>query len=174
MIDCLSIDETDKVIHTVETDIVKLVVEIESLGISFDEFDKETRSSDRLQPKQADLSYVHALNELHLYEIHVEEECSKTWCSLKIVPVSHCRCSNFDELNEDECFDPGGGKIDVSQNIEDDDSFAFVIRTFFSYRTYPVDPSFTFSLPGVKTPFLTPASPLKASGISSGWNFHVL
>ncbi|GKB85590.1 hypothetical protein Tco_0957862, partial [Tanacetum coccineum] len=26
----------------------------------------------------------------------------------------------FDELNEDECFDPGGGEIDVSQNIEDD------------------------------------------------------
>nr|GEV21310.1 hypothetical protein [Tanacetum cinerariifolium] len=42
--------------------------------------------------------------------------------------------SNIDELNEDECFDPGG----------------------------------------VKTPFLTPASPLRAGGISSGWNFHVL
>ncbi|GKE95699.1 hypothetical protein Tco_1580554, partial [Tanacetum coccineum] len=28
--------------------------------------------------------------------------------------------NNFDELNEDECFDPGGGEIDVSQNIEDD------------------------------------------------------
>ncbi|GKC11520.1 hypothetical protein Tco_1008302, partial [Tanacetum coccineum] len=47
--------------------------------------------------------------------------------------------NNFDELNEDECFDPGGGEIDVSQNIEDDDSFAFVIRTFLQYRTYPVD-----------------------------------
>ncbi|GJV99953.1 hypothetical protein Tco_1555205 [Tanacetum coccineum] len=47
--------------------------------------------------------------------------------------------NNFDELNEDECFDPGGGEIDVSQNIEDDDFFAFVIRTFVSYRTYPVD-----------------------------------
>ncbi|GJZ34157.1 hypothetical protein Tco_0579593 [Tanacetum coccineum] len=47
--------------------------------------------------------------------------------------------NNFDELNEDECFDPGGGEIDVSQNFEDDDSFAFVIRTFLSYRTYPVD-----------------------------------
>ncbi|GKC75826.1 hypothetical protein Tco_1126600 [Tanacetum coccineum] len=45
----------------------------------------------------------------------------------------------FDELNEDECFDPGGGEIDVSQNVEDDDSFAFVIRTFLPYRTYPVD-----------------------------------
>ncbi|GKC62299.1 hypothetical protein Tco_1094897 [Tanacetum coccineum] len=66
-----SIVETDKVIHTVETDIVKLVVEIESFGMSSDEFDKETGSSDGLQPKQADLSCVHALNELHLHEIRV-------------------------------------------------------------------------------------------------------
>ncbi|GKF28172.1 hypothetical protein Tco_0094514, partial [Tanacetum coccineum] len=35
--------------------------------------------------------------------------------------------NNFDELNEDECFDPGGGEIVVSQNVEDDYSFAFVI-----------------------------------------------
>ncbi|GJW38500.1 hypothetical protein Tco_0064345 [Tanacetum coccineum] len=71
MIDCLSIVKTDKVIHIVEIDIVKLVVEIESFGMSADEFDKETGSSDGLQPKQADLSCVHALNELHLHEIHV-------------------------------------------------------------------------------------------------------
>nr|GEV77778.1 hypothetical protein [Tanacetum cinerariifolium] len=43
--------------------------------------------------------------------------------------------SNIDELNKDECFDPGGG---------------------------------------VMTPFLTLASPPRASGISSGWKFHVL
>nr|GFC13498.1 hypothetical protein [Tanacetum cinerariifolium] len=60
-----------KVIHTVEIDIVKIVVEFESSGISSDEFDKETMSSDGLQLKQEDLSYVHALNELRLYEIHV-------------------------------------------------------------------------------------------------------
>ncbi|GKF08926.1 hypothetical protein Tco_0043150 [Tanacetum coccineum] len=71
MIDCLSIVETDKVNHDVETDIVKLVVEIESFGMSSYEFDKETRSSDGLQPKQADLSCVNALNELHLHEIYV-------------------------------------------------------------------------------------------------------
>ncbi|GJX57456.1 hypothetical protein Tco_0287353 [Tanacetum coccineum] len=71
MIDCLSIVETDKVIHTVETDIVKLMVEIESFGMSSDEFDKDTGSSDGLQPKKADLSCVHALNELHLHEIRV-------------------------------------------------------------------------------------------------------
>ncbi|GKB53988.1 hypothetical protein Tco_0904741, partial [Tanacetum coccineum] len=41
--------------------------------------------------------------------------------------------NNFDELNEDECFDPGGDEIDV----EDDDSFTFVIRTFLSFLTYP-------------------------------------
>ncbi|GKD91751.1 hypothetical protein Tco_1367258 [Tanacetum coccineum] len=29
-----------------------------------------------------------------------------------------------------------------------------------------------FSSPGVKTPFLTPTSPLRTSGISSGWSFH--
>ncbi|GJU02392.1 hypothetical protein Tco_1112730 [Tanacetum coccineum] len=47
--------------------------------------------------------------------------------------------NNFDELNEDECFDSRGGEIDVSQNIEDDDSFAFVIQTFLPYHTYPMD-----------------------------------
>ncbi|GKF15985.1 hypothetical protein Tco_0057447 [Tanacetum coccineum] len=45
--------------------------------------------------------------------------------------------NNFDELNEDECFNPGGGKINFSQNVEDDDSFTFVIRTFLPYLTYP-------------------------------------
>nr|GEY73224.1 hypothetical protein [Tanacetum cinerariifolium] len=39
--------------------------------MSADEFDKETVSSNGLQPKQADLSCVHALNEPHLREIHV-------------------------------------------------------------------------------------------------------
>ncbi|GKB96311.1 hypothetical protein Tco_0982448 [Tanacetum coccineum] len=63
MIDYLSIVETDKVNHT--------VVEIESFSMSADEFDKDTGSSDELQPKQADLSYVHALNEPHLHKIHV-------------------------------------------------------------------------------------------------------
>nr|GEY94312.1 hypothetical protein [Tanacetum cinerariifolium] len=71
IIDCLSIVETGKVNHIVKIEIVKLVVEIESSGISVDELDKETGSSDGLQPKQADLSYVHVLNKPHLHEIHV-------------------------------------------------------------------------------------------------------
>ncbi|GJR60440.1 hypothetical protein Tco_1502602 [Tanacetum coccineum] len=71
MVDWLSIIETDMVIHTMEIDIVKLMVEMESFGMSYDEFDKETGSSDGLYPKQADLSCVHAINELHLNEIRV-------------------------------------------------------------------------------------------------------
>ncbi|GJU42191.1 hypothetical protein Tco_1195148 [Tanacetum coccineum] len=47
--------------------------------------------------------------------------------------------NNFDELNEDECFDPGGGEINASQNVKDDDSFKFVIWTFLPFLTYPVD-----------------------------------
>ncbi|GJX96126.1 hypothetical protein Tco_0351924 [Tanacetum coccineum] len=39
--------------------------------------------------------------------------------------------NNFD--NEDECFDLGGDEIDV----EDDDSFTFVIQTFLPFLTYP-------------------------------------
>ncbi|GJS48951.1 hypothetical protein Tco_0599072 [Tanacetum coccineum] len=63
--------ETNKIIHIMETDIVKLVVEIKSFDMSSDEFDKETGLSDGLQPKQADLSCIHALNEPHLHKIHV-------------------------------------------------------------------------------------------------------
>ncbi|GJW64162.1 hypothetical protein Tco_0116046 [Tanacetum coccineum] len=33
-------------------------------------------------------------------------------------------------------FDPGGGEIVVSQNVEDNDSFTFVIPTFLSFLTY--------------------------------------
>ncbi|GJV39042.1 hypothetical protein Tco_1417482 [Tanacetum coccineum] len=50
---------------------VKLVVDVESFGKSFDELDKETESFDEMQPKQEDLSCVHALNELHFPVIHV-------------------------------------------------------------------------------------------------------
>ncbi|GKA74360.1 hypothetical protein Tco_0780662, partial [Tanacetum coccineum] len=40
---------------------------------------------------------------------------------------------NVDEINEDECFYPRGGEI----NVEVDDSFTFVTWTFFSFLTYP-------------------------------------
>ncbi|GJZ15304.1 hypothetical protein Tco_0550981 [Tanacetum coccineum] len=78
MIDWLSIVETDKVIHTVKTDMVKLVVDIESCGKSSDEIDKETVSFGELQLKQEDLSCVHALNGLHLHEIRVVPSMDKS------------------------------------------------------------------------------------------------
>ncbi|GJU60146.1 reverse transcriptase domain-containing protein, partial [Tanacetum coccineum] len=40
--------------------------------------------------------------------------------------------NNGDELNEDECFNPGGGEI----NVEVDDSFTFEILIFVPYLTY--------------------------------------
>ncbi|GKA30980.1 hypothetical protein Tco_0717285 [Tanacetum coccineum] len=41
--------------------------------------------------------------------------------------------NNVDELNEDECFDPGGGEI----NVEVDDSFTIITRTFLPFLIYP-------------------------------------
>ncbi|GKD31822.1 hypothetical protein Tco_1242600, partial [Tanacetum coccineum] len=63
--------------------------------------------------------------------------------------------NNVDELNEDECFDPERGEIDVFQNVEDDDSFTFVIRTFLPYLTYPVDSPLLLST-GSEDTILTP------------------
>ncbi|GKC61464.1 hypothetical protein Tco_1089062 [Tanacetum coccineum] len=53
--------------------------------------------------------------------------------------------NDFDELNKDECFDSGGEGVSP-----------LLLST------------------GSEDTILTPASPLRAGGISSGWNFHVL
>ncbi|GKA63486.1 hypothetical protein Tco_0763092 [Tanacetum coccineum] len=45
--------------------------------------------------------------------------------------------NGFDELNENECFDPGGEENVVFLNVEEDDSFTFTIRTFLLFVTYP-------------------------------------
>ncbi|GJU03153.1 hypothetical protein Tco_1113491 [Tanacetum coccineum] len=52
MIDELSIVETDKVIHTVETDKVKQIVDVESSGKSANEIDKDIVSFGEMQLKQ--------------------------------------------------------------------------------------------------------------------------
>ncbi|GJY00628.1 hypothetical protein Tco_0357646 [Tanacetum coccineum] len=79
------------------------------------------------------------------------------------------KINDLDELNRDECFDQGGGEI----NFKAGDSFTFVTWTFLPFLTYlrflPYYPP-----PKMRIPFLTPASSLKAGGISSGWNFHML
>nr|GEY26847.1 hypothetical protein [Tanacetum cinerariifolium] len=63
--------ETDMVIHTAKTKMMRLVVESECVGKIADAFDKGTGSSNGLQLVQVDLNYVHALNEPHLHEIRI-------------------------------------------------------------------------------------------------------
>ncbi|GJY12224.1 hypothetical protein Tco_0381533 [Tanacetum coccineum] len=57
--------------------------------------------------------------------------------------------NNVDELNEDKCFDPGGGEI----NVEVEDSFTFVIQTFLPYLTYPEASPLLLSTGGEDTIF---------------------
>ncbi|GJR61808.1 hypothetical protein Tco_1503970 [Tanacetum coccineum] len=57
--------------------------------------------------------------------------------------------NNVDELNEDECFDPGGGEI----NVEVDNSFTFITWIFLPYLTYPVDSPFLYSFGSEDTIF---------------------
>ncbi|GJT04975.1 reverse transcriptase domain-containing protein [Tanacetum coccineum] len=55
----------------------------------------------------------------------------------------------INNVNEDECFDPGGGEI----NVEVDDSFTFVTRTFLPYLTYPEVSPLLFSTKNEDTIF---------------------
>ncbi|GJS58004.1 hypothetical protein Tco_0652788 [Tanacetum coccineum] len=57
-------------------------------------------------------------------------------------------------------FNPGGGEIIFPQNVEDDDYFTFVILTFLSFLTYPVDSPLLLSTGSEDTIF--------DPGISSG------
>ncbi|GJT26282.1 hypothetical protein Tco_0906557 [Tanacetum coccineum] len=73
MVDLLSIVESDKVIHTIETDIVKLVVEIESFGMISDDFDKETVSVDEF-----DVSFA-----LSMVSRHQQNHGEGHWTAVK-------------------------------------------------------------------------------------------
>ncbi|GKB98342.1 hypothetical protein Tco_0984479 [Tanacetum coccineum] len=77
--------------------------------------------------------------------------------------------NNVDELNEDECFDPGEVILMLKMTIPSHLSFGLFFRISLTLRFLPYFPP-----PRMRTPFLTPTSPLRAGGISSGWNFHVL
>nr|GEU58689.1 hypothetical protein [Tanacetum cinerariifolium] len=63
-----------------------------------------------------------------------DEQLNDTTCLMAIDSEEN----NVDELNEDECFNPGG-EINVFENIEDDDYFPFIfsIRIFLSYLICP-------------------------------------
>ncbi|GKG01836.1 hypothetical protein Tco_0306541, partial [Tanacetum coccineum] len=78
--------------------------------------------------------------------------------------------NDFDELNEDECFDPAGGE----NNVEVDDSFTIVTRTFLLFLTYLEVSPLLSSTRNEDIIFDPGISSLRAGGISSGWNFHML
>ncbi|GJV56505.1 reverse transcriptase domain-containing protein [Tanacetum coccineum] len=77
--------------------------------------------------------------------------------------------NNVDELNEDECFDPGEVRLMLKLTIPSHLSLGFSFHISLTPRFLPYFPP-----PKMRIPFLTPASPLRAGGISSGRNFHVL
>ncbi|GJS10736.1 putative ribonuclease H-like domain-containing protein [Tanacetum coccineum] len=56
--------------------------------------------------------------------------------TVDVEPVA-AMTNDFDVLNNDEPFDPGGGENVVFLNVEEDDSFTFSIRTFLPFVTYP-------------------------------------
>ncbi|GJZ56454.1 hypothetical protein Tco_0611647 [Tanacetum coccineum] len=59
-----------------------------------------------------------------------------------IIETDASMINNVDELNEDECLDPGGGEIDV----EVDNSFTFVTWIFLPFLTYlEVSPLLSFT-----------------------------
>nr|GEY71325.1 hypothetical protein [Tanacetum cinerariifolium] len=65
-----------------ETEMMRVVVEIECVGKIADAFDKAGGSSIGLQPEQVDLNYVHASNELHFHEIRVVSNNSEYFFGL--------------------------------------------------------------------------------------------
>ncbi|GKA72227.1 hypothetical protein Tco_0778443 [Tanacetum coccineum] len=77
--------------------------------------------------------------------------------------------NNVDELNEDECFDQGEVRIMLKLTIPSQLSLGLFSRFSPTLRFLPYFPP-----PEMRTPFLTPAFPLKAGGLSSGWDFHEL
>ncbi|GKG02501.1 hypothetical protein Tco_0310137, partial [Tanacetum coccineum] len=87
-----------------------------------------------------------------------------------IIETNALVINNVDELNEDECFDPGGGEI----NVEVDKTPSHLSLGFFFHFSPTLRFLLYFPPPEMRIPFMTPASSLRADDISSGWNFHVL
>ncbi|GJZ12421.1 hypothetical protein Tco_0547651 [Tanacetum coccineum] len=81
-----------------------------------------------------------------------------------IVETDAPMINNFDELNEDKCFEPGEVRLMLKMMIPSHLSFGLFSRFSLTLRFL-----LYFPPPGVKTLFFIPASPLKADGISSGW-----
>ncbi|GJU73846.1 hypothetical protein Tco_1265251 [Tanacetum coccineum] len=131
-------DNFDEEEGEIDIDILQIEDEIVHSDFLIEEVDTFLISEDSIPPgiesdfdSEGDIIF---LNDLLNDDPILEYECF----AFDIEPDAPV-INNFDELNEDECFDPGGGEIVFSQNVEDDDFFTFVIRTFLPYLTYPED-----------------------------------
>ncbi|GJW79739.1 putative reverse transcriptase domain-containing protein [Tanacetum coccineum] len=56
--------------------------------------------------------------------------------TVDVQPVA-AMTNDFDVLNNEEPFDPGGGENVVFLNVDEEDFFTFTIRTFLPFVTYP-------------------------------------
>ncbi|GJZ28622.1 hypothetical protein Tco_0573269 [Tanacetum coccineum] len=74
--------------------------------------------------------------------------------------------NDFDELNVDECFDPGEVRLMFLKMLKMTIPSHLSLRLIFCFLP-TLRILLYFSPPGVKTPFLTPASSLRAGGILS-------
>ncbi|GKA16918.1 reverse transcriptase domain-containing protein [Tanacetum coccineum] len=83
-------------------------------------------------------------------------------------PVIH----NVDEINEHDVLTPGEVRLMLMKGLDNPPShlsLGFSFHISLTPRFLPYCPP-----PEMRIPFLTPASPLRAGGISSGWDFHVV
>nr|GEU74246.1 hypothetical protein [Tanacetum cinerariifolium] len=102
-----------------------------SLSISDNSSPEFETFSDHTEETRSGSTTTHANNSLPEYDsfcFEIEPD-SKEVISAVI--------NNINEINEDECFDPGG-EINVFSNVEDDDYFLFIffIRIFLPYLIY--------------------------------------
>nr|GFC99124.1 hypothetical protein [Tanacetum cinerariifolium] len=67
-------EDCDMLLHMMMTDMKLLVVEIEIADITADDVDKVSCSTDVERSKQVDLKFARSSIELHLNDIHVDQD----------------------------------------------------------------------------------------------------
>ncbi|GKA03648.1 hypothetical protein Tco_0676429 [Tanacetum coccineum] len=111
--------------------------------------------------EESDTSFSHSDNSLPEFETfsdHTEGTRSGSTTTHANYSLPECaRDYNFDELNEDEYFDPGGGKIIFSKMLKMTIPSHLSFGLFSHFSPTP-RPHLYLAPPGVKTPSLTPAS----------------
>ncbi|GJU68578.1 hypothetical protein Tco_1254837 [Tanacetum coccineum] len=125
-----SSSRSPKKFHTIIESLPTSTTLVEDSDSNREEIDIFSRPDDSIPPGiESDFDSEEDIIDNLLNDDPIPEYERLTFDMEPDVPV----INNFYELNEDECFDPGGGEI----NVEVDDSFTFVIQTFLPYLTYP-------------------------------------